>query len=215
MPAKEIIENTIKSGIDLCVVTKNHSIEEVKKLLSENPQLKAIGENRWPDCEEKFGHFTNLERHFIGSLQGNKVKKVLPIVDMIQSVDSMKLFRKIDSVAGEIGKPMKVLLQVNISNDPAKHGIKADEIDDVIKEYLSAKFTHLKLQGFMTMGEITNTDSRKKYYSELKKLLEDANEKYFSNAPLTILSMGTSDDYKIAIESGATMVRVGRGIFAK
>lgn len=219
MPAKKIIDDVCGRGVDLCVVTKNQGIEEIDLLLRKYPQIKIIGENRWPECEEKFRlaeeKFPGVERHFIGRLQGNKVTKIVPLVDMIQSVDSIKLLGRIDFIAGQSGKVLDFCFQVNVSEDDAKSGLDVKNLESVIEEYLAAGFKNVELKGLMTMGEAALMDARKAYFTKLKKIFDDLNEKYFSERPLRILSMGTSDDYLVAMECGATMVRIGRGIMVE
>lgn len=250
--------------VQICAVTKGRSIQEVEALLKKHPQIKIIGENRWPDCQEKFDHFGNtkmfpkLEKHFIGPLQSNKINKIVPLVDVIQSVDSAKLIEKIDQAAGALGKKIKFCIQVNVSEEPQKHGISKEQLDNLIEFYLSKNFKNLELIGLMTIGEQTSLEERRKYFAEFKKFFDEANEKHFSenisaknsnisseipkNSPkkpntspktspkipinnqpsfsepsthpaLSVLSMGMSEDYEIAIKEGATMVRLGRALF--
>lgn len=204
------MENT---NVQICAVTKGHSIEEVEKMLAANPQIKIIAENRWPDCEEKFKHFANLEKHFIGPLQSNKVRKLLPLIDVIQSVDSAKLLERMNSVAAELGKVVKFCIQVNVSNDPSKSGIEENELKSFVEYFLNQNFKNLQLVGLMTIGAQSDLNRRAKYFAEFKKLFDELNEKYFQSAPLTILSMGMSEDFEIAIKEGATMVRLGTALF--
>ena len=214
--------------VKICAVTKGHSIQEVEKLLKKYPEIKIIAENRWPDCQEKFEHFGNtkmfpkLEKHFIGPLQSNKINKIVPLVDVIQSVDSAKLIEKIDQAAGALGKKIKFCIQLNISADPQKHGISKEQLDNLIEFYLNQNFKNVELIGLMTIGEQTDLEERRKYFSEFKRFFDEANKRYFSenispktstHPALSVLSMGMSEDYQIAIEEGATMVRLGRVLF--
>ncbi|MDP3981019.1 MAG: YggS family pyridoxal phosphate-dependent enzyme [Chlamydiota bacterium] len=201
------------SDVKICAVTKGHSVLEVEDLLKLRPDIKIIGENRWPDCEEKFKYFKELERHFIGPLQGNKVRKVLPLVDVIQSVDSEKLMLKIDDVALETEHPVKFCIQVNVSDDPAKHGVRSEELEVLIQKYLAANFRNITLIGLMTIGAQSPVESRAKYFAKFKKIFDHVNETYFKQSPLTVLSMGMSEDYKIAVKEGSTMIRLGRVLF--
>lgn len=200
-------------SLEICAVTKNRSIDEVENLLIDLPGIKIIAENRWPDCEEKFIHFKNLEKHFIGPLQGNKVRKVVPIVDVIQSVDSLRLMKQIDIVAGESNKIIKFCFQVNISGDPAKSGVDENELTTFINEYINANFKNIRLVGLMTIGANINPTDRAPYLRKLKNLFDRINAKYFPNSPLAILSMGMSDDFEIAIREGSTMLRLGTVLF--
>lgn len=200
----------IPKDIQICAVTKGRSIIEVEELLERHPEIKIIAENRWPDCEEKFRHFDFLEKHFIGPLQTNKVRKVVELVDVIQSVDSTKLMEKINGAAGELGKRIGFCIQVNISGDPAKHGVNEEEVCTLIEEFVARRFNNIELLGLMTIGEQAEMKERAEYFKKLKTLFAFLNAKYFPEKPLEILSMGMSEDYEIAIEEGATMVRLGR-----
>ncbi|MBU1151776.1 YggS family pyridoxal phosphate-dependent enzyme [Patescibacteria group bacterium] len=193
----------------ICLVTKGRTIPEIEKVLKAHPQIKAIAENRWPDCEEKFRYLAKkhpkLERHFIGQLQSNKVSKVVSLVDTIQSVDSLKLLKKINQSAKALKKTINFFFQVNISKDSAKSGIIAGQLRAILKEYKTANLANTKLLGLMTIGQRTSPEERKKYYRALSTLAQKHN--------LKEVSMGTSEDYQIAVEAGATMLRIGEALF--
>ncbi|PIR55246.1 YggS family pyridoxal phosphate-dependent enzyme [Candidatus Peregrinibacteria bacterium CG10_big_fil_rev_8_21_14_0_10_36_19] len=192
----------IPSHVQVCAVTKGHSVKEMEALLQDLPHLQIIAENRWPDCEEKFQKFINLKRHFIGRIQKNKLNKILPLVDVIQSVDSLELLKLISQ---KTTKPLEFTFQVNISNDPAKQGIAPENIRQIIKE--SQKLPNVKLIGLMTIGDLQNQE---KYFQEFKKLFDKLNSEF---PKMPILSMGTSEDFELAINCGATMVRLGSCLF--
>lgn len=206
---------TIPKKINICAVTKGHSIKETEAMLKKHPEIRIIAENRWPDCEEKFKHFSQIEKHFIGPLQSNKVRKVLPLIDVIQSVDSIKLMDKLNVVATELNKTIRFCIQVNISDDTSKQGIKPEQLDEIIEHYLSKKYANVVLIGLMTIGAQIEVRQRARYFAELKKLFDQINKKYFTASPLPTLSMGMSDDYETAIQEGATMVRIGRLLYEK
>jgi len=216
---KVSIFKTVKNHpeVTLCAVTKQRSLQEVQKLLQEHPQIKDIAENRWPDCEEKFKYFAKhnpeIKKHFIGPLQSNKVKKVVELVDIIQSVDSEKLLEKIDAAALKNNKKIQFCFQVNISKDKAKHGIEAGELEQIIIKYKEKNYKNLELIGLMTIGAKTDMNSRSEYFKKLKTLFDKINQKHFTNKKLKTLSMGMTEDYELAIKSGSTMIRVGRGLF--
>ncbi len=192
----------IPPHVKVCAVTKGRTIQEVQNLLNDLPDIQIIGENRWPDCEEKFKHFQNLERHFIGPLQSNKINKVLPITDVIQSIDSIELLKKISA---RTTKTIKFTFQVNISKDSAKQGIDEDNLRPAIEEALKAP--NVELIGLMTIG---TKENQEKYFSDFKNLFDEINAEYFK---MPILSMGMSDDFETAIKCGATMVRLGSCLF--
>jgi PLP dependent protein len=233
--AKEIIAS-IPQNVSICAVTKQRSLEEVKKLLTDCPRISSIGENRWPDCEEKFQYFapttTNSgvqERHFIGPIQSNKINKILPLVDCIQSVDSLELLQKIqskfapNSTSSTLPHPSRVIkfcIQVNISEDQAKQGLSPADLPAFIEAYLKLETPNLQLTGLMTIGAQASPAERQKYFADFRQLFDQINKEYFpvpglenAHPPLTTLSMGMSDDYLLAIKEGATMVRLGRCLF--
>jgi len=197
----------------ICAVTKGRSIEEVKNLLIELPEINIIAENRWPDCQEKFIEFKNLKRHFIGPLHSNKIKKVVPLVDCIQSVDSIELLDKINKACISAGRKVEFYFQVNISMDPKKGGLTPKESYKAVESYLSCGYSNVQLTGLMTIGAQSDIVSRRKYFTKMRHLFDNINSEYFSNEPLKVLSMGMTQDYQMAIECGSTMIRVGSGLF--
>jgi len=199
---RQIIWDEIPPHVQICAVTKGRTTIEVEKLLQDFPQLQIIAENRWPDCEEKFQNFPSIQKHFIGHIQKNKLNKILPLVDVIQSVDSFEL---LELISQKTLKPLEFTFQVNISNDPNKQGIKPENLKEIIEK--SQNLPNVKLIGLMTIGAQENQE---KYFREFKKLFDQMNKEYF---PMPILSMGTSDDYELAISCGATMVRLGSCLF--
>ena len=203
----------IPINVEICAVTKGKTIDEVALLLEKYPKIKAIAENRWPDCVEKFAYFKDYQKHFIGHLQGNKVRKVVPLVDVVQSVDSFALLEKINEVALSFDKKIEVMLQVNIANDDAKAGLAPLEVAKIVEQYLQAGFKNMRLVGLMTIGAQVEMQQRAIYFAEFKNLFDQINKQYFAKAPLPYLSMGMSEDYEVAIAAGATMVRLGRVLF--
>lgn len=189
-------------GVQLCAVTKGRTIEEIQSLITDLPDLKIIGENRWPDCQEKFTHFTSLKRHFIGPLQSNKLNKVLPIIDCLQSVDSESLLARI------VTTPF--LIQVNISRDPAKSGIDPGQLRPFLETCIKAGNPP---QGLMTILAQEASAARQRHFATLRDLFDQINSEYFAASPMPTLSMGMSSDYELAIQEGATMVRLGSCLF--
>lgn len=206
---------TIAEKISICAVTKGRSLVEIEAVFKKYPFIKIIAENRWPDCVEKFQHFKNLEKHFIGPLQSNKIRKVIKITDVIQSVDSFELLTKIDRIASEEGKKIDFCFQINISNDLQKQGMEPSEVSHYIEQYLSADFKNANLVGLMTIGSQDTEEKRYEYFLKFKDLFETVNEKYFPTNKLALLSMGMSEDYQPAVRAGATMIRLGSALFAK
>ena len=205
MTSIQLLLDQIPPHITILAVTKYSTIQEVEDLLKANPQIKDIGENRYPEFKEKFQHFKNLKKHFIGPIQSNKIKAIVQYSDVIQSVDNLKHLQKINLHAKEQKKTIDFMFQVNISNDANKSGIKAEELMKTIQEFQELKLKNVKLIGLMTIGKKASPEERLAYYQELKQL--------FDQTGLKELSMGMSDDYKEAIEAGSTMLRLGRILF--
>lgn len=230
MTKEELFEHRRKifekcKNVEICAVTKNRSIEEIAGLLSDLPDLKIIGENRWPACTQAFQTFsenpttgTKLSHHFIGPLQSNKIKKVLPLVNCIQSVDSAKLLDSISKSATELDKNIDFLIQVNISHDSEKSGIEPENLQTLIEHYLAIQQSGFRqkthLHGLMTIGAQTEPKERQKYFAALRKLFDQINSEYFKKEPLRVLSMGMSEDFELAIKEGSTMLRLGSCLFA-
>lgn len=128
------------SDVTICAVTKKNTIAEIEDLLKRMPQIRDIGENRYPNCKEKFEHFKGLRKHFIGPLQSNKIFRIVSCCDVIQSVENFDQLLKINESAKKLHKNIKFLLQINISGDPAKHGIRTEEVRNFVKKYLDSKY---------------------------------------------------------------------------
>lgn len=174
--------------------------------------VKIIGENREQDLRNKFKAIGGkVDWHFIGHLQTNKVKSVINIVSLIHSVDSFKLAQKINQQLSLINQQLPILIEVNTSGEYSKQGINPSKTLSFVKKI--SQFKHLKLQGLMTMGALVKKpeDNRKNF-----KLLNNLQQKIstkFNLKNFNQLSMGTTQDFEVAIEEGATLVRVGSAIF--
>jgi len=178
--------------------------------------LNAIGENR---VQEYLGkkeelHLDGVARYLIGHLQTNKVKAIVGQVDMIQSVDSVRLAKAIDKASADLGIVTPVLVEVNIGNEDSKSGIAAEEAEAFLREI--SEFSHISVQGMMTIPPISDSEAKKRqYFSKMRQLFIDIRSKNIDNISMSVLSMGMSDDFEIAIEEGSTMVRVGTAIFGR
>lgn len=211
---EKIIKSINNKNISLAAVTKNSTIKDIKEAI--NSGVKIIGENRIQEAELKYNELKDflrekrVEFHFIGHLQTNKVKKAVEIFDLIQSVDSLKLAEDINKRAKGINKVQRILIQVNIGEEPQKYGFKSSDLKEFLKIISSLKY--LKVKGMMCITPyFEDKEKTRPYFKKMKKLFEgykkDYNFKY--------LSMGMTNDYEIAIEEGSNMVRIGRGIFGK
>lgn len=206
---KENIQKIISEigSVKLVVVTKSRTIEEIKQAIEAGAPI--IAENRIQEAERKYSELKNffkdknVEFHFIGHLQTNKVKKAIEMFDLIQSIDSLKLAKEIDKRANQINKKQDVLIEVNIGKEPQKYGVLPENVIEFTNKI--KQFENIKVKGLMCMPPF-NKDSRP-YFKEMKKMFDKLN--------LEILSMGMTNDYKIAIEEGSNMIRIGRGIFGE
>jgi pyridoxal phosphate enzyme (YggS family) len=173
-----------------------------------------LGENRVQEAATKVGAVKakNLRWHLIGHLQSNKAKQALSIFDVIHSVDSRELVERLDRLAGELERRPTVLAQVDLAQEPAKSGALESELPAIVEALDSAR--HLDFRGLMTLPPFFDSpESTRSYFRRLRVILEGLNRTRAAERALTELSMGMSHDFEVAIEEGATMVRVGTAIF--
>lgn len=193
--------------IHVIAVTKYVSIERAKAALDAG--VKHLGENREEGLNAKYQVLGNLAAwHFIGSLQTRKVKNIIDKVEYIHSLDRLSLAKEIDKRAN---KPIKCFVQVNVSGEESKHGCSPDELDHLVKELQS--LSNIQVVGLMTMAPFTeDKDVIRTCFKKLKRLQEKIQALQLPNAPCNELSMGMSNDYEIAIEEGATFIRIGTSL---
>lgn len=195
-----------------CVaVSKTKPIEEITKIYDLGH--RNFGENKVQELEFKYESLPkDIKWHMIGHLQSNKVKKVIPIVSLIHSIDSLKLLKTINKESKKIDKTMDCLIQVNISNENSKFGFIKKELEFLNQDFLN-DFKYIKIRGLMGMASFTNNEKQiRKEFQYLKEIFDDFNT---SLDDFNILSMGMSNDYNIALEYGSNMVRIGSKIFGK
>jgi hypothetical protein len=195
-------------------VTKTATIEQIKEAISAG--IKIIGENKVQEAKEKYqvlsADIANIEWHLVGHLQTNKVKYAIEIFDLIHSVDSIKLAREIDKRSLQFGMVTNILVEVNVSGEETKYGIKPEEVEPFLKEI--SEFSGIKVRGLMTIAPIAeDKEEVRPYFRKLRELSEKIENKNIKNVKMDYLSMGMTDDFEVAIEEGANMVRIGRGIF--
>lgn len=183
----------------LVVVTKCRSVDEIG--LAIKAGAKIIGENRVKEFKEKVESVKGVEKHMIGHLQRNKVKEAVQLFDCIESVDSVKLVIEIDKRAKEVGKVMPIFLEVKFEEQ--KHGFSVEELDVMFDEINRLK--NIKIVGLMCMAPLLPKEETRPYFKKMKKLKDKYGVKE--------LSMGMSNDYKVAVEEGSTLVRIGTAIF--
>jgi len=215
---ENIKETAQKAGrnpedITLIPISKNHSTDKIKYLFDYG--IKVFGENRVQELLDKDEKLVdiNIKWHFVGHLQRNKVKYLLRMDNclMIESLDSWRLAKTIYKRAQQNGRQIPVLVEVNVSGDDNKFGIKPENTVEFIKK--TSSLSYIDIQGLMTLAPyLDNPEEARPYFQKLANLKAKINEQGYN---LKELSMGMTNDYKIAIEEGATIVRVGTGIFGK
>ena len=196
------------------IIAVTKYFDENKLIEAYNAGLRNFGENRVQDALEKFAKLPNEIRetskfHLIGHLQTNKVKKAVGQFDLIHSVDSLKLAGLISEEANKKNIVQRVLLQVNNANEINKSGFAVDELEVVFPELL--KLSNIKIDGLMNIAPITSEDELHILFEDIRKLQQNLQKKY--QVELKELSMGMSNDYQVALQHGATIIRIGRKLF--
>ena len=197
--------------VEIVAVTKTHPFSAIQEVY--NKGVVSIGENKVQEAAQKFRSFDKMPKmtkRFIGHLQTNKVKKCVELFDTIDSVDSLRLIKKISNQALKSNKTVPVLLEINTSGEMQKHGFLISEADEMLRCFDEES---VRVDGLMTVGPMT-TDKEmiRGAFKRLKELQADLNNR-LGHSQLKELSMGMSGDYQIAVEEGSTMVRVGRALF--
>ncbi len=207
------LKEEIKEGVLLVAVTKTHPPEEINKAIDWG--VTDIGENKVQEILDKYDKVKPVRWHMIGHLQRNKVKYIIDKVDLIHSVDSLKLATEINKRAGQIGKTMDVLIQVNAAQEESKFGISTSETESLINEILE-NCENVRIRGLMCIAPFEeNPDMVRPYFAEVKKQFDTYAKISHERLDFAYLSMGMSHDFKVAIEEGANLVRVGSAIFGQ
>jgi len=199
--------------IVLVCVTKEVGVSQIEEALSVG--VTDIGENYIQDAVKKFNAIGKKVRwHFIGHLQTNKAKEAVGIFDLIHSVDSFKLAKEISRRAAKLGIAKEVLVEVKTSQEATKYGIVPEEVADLVDKM--SVLPNLKITGLMTMAPIVDAPEKSRpYFRKLRELAEVIATKKIENVRMQWLSMGMTQDFEVAIEEGANMVRIGRAIFER
>lgn len=202
---------TLPAGITLVAAAKTRTQGEVQAAIRGG--IKILGYNYIQEAEQMvaiIGH--NVRWHMIGHLQRNKAKKAVQLFDMIETVDSLKLAQIIDRHCAEIGKEMPILIEINSGKEASKTGVLPGEVDNLVEQL--SQLSHVKVQGLMTMGPITDDPELVRPYFKTTRLAYDrlARAK-IPNVAMRYLSMGMSDSYQVAIEEGANVIRIGTRLF--
>ncbi len=199
--------------ITLIAVSKTKPIEMVKTAMELG--MTCFGENKPQEIRDKTQSITSpVEWHMIGHLQSNKIKYVLNTCELIHSVDSLKLASQISKQAVKKECEVNILLQVNVSEEDSKQGFILSNIEQAVRDI--ANYNNLHIKGLMTIAPyVTNPEDNRSVFRQLGELLIDIKSKNIDNVNMSILSMGMTGDYEVAIEEGATHIRVGTGIFGE
>ena len=197
--------------VTLIAVSKTKPVEMLQEAYAAG--ARVFGENKVQEIVDKYDQMpSDVQWHMIGHLQRNKVKYIVDKVAMIHSVDSLHLAKQIEKEAVKKGVEAQILVQVNIAQEDTKFGIDGPEVISLVEEI--SKLPHIHIRGLMTSAPfVENPEENRCYFEKLHKLFIDIGEKNIDNVSMDILSMGMTNDYEVAIEEGATMVRVGTGIF--
>lgn len=212
---KKITAAAEKSGrkredILLLAVSKTVDAERIKEAVELG--LVDLGENKPQEINRKYFEIENVRWHQIGHLQTNKVKYIIDKVCLIHSVDSMKLAEEINKRAAAKGIVMDVLVEINIAGEEAKHGVPLNEAENLAVEISSLE--NVRVKGLMTVAPfVEDPEENRKYFRQMKNLFVDIDKKSYNNIDMEYLSMGMTNDYEIAVEEGANIVRIGTGLF--
>ena len=206
---KDINDFAINKPVEIIAVSKFRNIDMMEIVY--NAGIKHFGENRGQEVKNKRDFFRreDITLSFIGKLQKNKVKYLIGVCNLIQSIDSIELAKYVNERFERENMKIDILLEINISKEESKTGILIEDMRNVIKEILDLKYINLK--GLMTIGPLT--DNKEKINSAFKTMYESFNEYKNKIDGFNILSMGMTDDYIVALKNGSNMIRIGRKIF--
>jgi len=218
MIEKNILTACATSGrkrdeITLIAVSKTKPVSMLEEVYSTG--IRDFGENKVQELSDKFEILPkDIKWHMIGHLQTNKVKYLMDKAYLIHSVDSLKLAKEIEKQAEKANRIVDILIEVNIAEEESKFGLAKEEVLALIKEI--SLFPHIRIKGLMTIAPyVENPEDNRLYFRQIKQLSVDIDSQNIDNVSMNILSMGMSGDYMVAIEEGATMIRVGTSIFGE
>ena len=219
----EIIEENIckackkagreRSEVTLIAVSKTKPLEDLQAVYDLN--IRDFGENKVQELTGKIEAMPDdIKWHMIGHLQRNKVKYIVDKVELIHSVDSLRLAEEISKQATKKNVNVNILVEINIGDEESKFGISADEVKVLVRDI--AKLDNIKVQGLMCVAPyVVDSEENRGFFHKIKDLSVDIMKENIDNVSMNVLSMGMSNDYQVAIEEGATMVRIGSNLFGK
>ena len=200
-----------RSEVTLIAVSKTKLVETLQEAYDLG--VRVFGENKVQEMEDKYESLPrDIQWHLIGHLQRNKVKYIIDKAVLIHSVDSLRLAQTIEKEAEKHNLTAHILIEVNVAREESKFGIFPEDLENLVDEI--AKLPHIQVDGLMTIAPfVPDPEENRPVFRELRKLSVDISAKKVDNVNMSVLSMGMTNDYQVAIEEGATMVRVGTGIF--
>ena len=213
---KEMVERILEElpeGVQLEAAAKTRTPEEIIEAIEAG--LTIIGENYVQEAEKAFQVIGNRAKwHMIGHLQRNKAKKAVRVFDMIETVDSMKLAREIDKSCGKINKIMAILVEINSGEESQKSGVMPEDAISLIREMSTLE--NIKIVGLMTMGPFAgDPEDSRPYFRKTREIFEQLKDLNVPHVEMKVLSMGMSNSYRVALEEGANLVRIGTKLFGE
>ncbi len=207
------ILSELPDGVQLVAAVKTRAPEEILEAVKSGVEI--LGENYVQEAERAYEVVGNKAKwHFIGHLQKNKVKKAVKIFDMIETVDSLEIAKEIDKRCAQIGKVMPVLVEINSGREEQKSGVFPEKAEQLIRDI--SGLNNIRVMGFMTMGpRFGNPEDSRPYFVETKKIFERIKKLNLLNIQMRYLSMGMTNSYKVALDEGANIVRIGSKIFGE
>lgn len=202
-----------ESEVTLIAVSKTKPVSDIEELY--NHGVRVFGENKVQELCDKYEALPkDIKWHMIGHLQRNKVKYIIDKVELIHSVDSLRLAKQIEEEAAKKNVVVSILIEVNVAEEETKFGLRTADVMDMVTQI--AQFPHISIKGLMTIAPyVENSYDNRKYFNNLKQLAVDIKAKNIDNVSMDMLSMGMTGDYMVAVMEGATYVRVGTGIFGE
>jgi len=207
------ILNSLPDGVQLVAAAKTRTLEEVKEAIAAG--VTILGYNYVQEAEQIFQDIgRRVQWHMIGHLQRNKAKRAVQLFDMIETVDSLRLAEVINHYCEQAGRTMPVLIEINSGKEPNKAGVFPEEVDELVEQI--SKLPNLRVQGLMTMGPFTgDPEDARPYFKVTRQAYEHLAQVNLPNVEMKYLSMGMSNSYKVAIEEGANIIRIGTLLFGE
>jgi len=200
------------SEVKLLGATKGVDINTIR--LANELGIKIFGENRVQEFLPKYNELPHLEWHFIGRLQTNKIKYIYDKVLLIHSIEKVEQIQELEKRCSKVAKKIDVLIEINVGGEESKGGVLPNNVEELIEKICECK--HVNLKGFMTIPPIEEDERKlRQYFRKMKEIFENYKKLNYNNVKIEVLSMGMSNDFEVAIEEGATLVRIGTKLFGE